>query len=64
MCTSDMGVLPYFWLGDDGDLVANMSRMYNCRDYESMRRFVKEKAEPADGRVKPKPGDYVLYDYI
>lgn len=64
MCTSDMGLLPYIWLGENGDVVGDMSRMYTCRDYESVRRFVKENAEVADGRAKPKPGDYVLYDYI
>lgn len=64
MCLSDMGLIPYFWLGPDGDLVGDMSRTFTCRDYESVRQFVKAKAEPADGRVKPQPKDYVLYDYI
>jgi len=63
MCTSDMGLLPYIWLSDDGG-IGDMSRIYTCRDYESVRHFVKDKAEPTDGRAKPKPGDYVLYDYI
>ena len=64
MCTADMGLLPYIWLGDEGGLVGDKSRMYTCRDYESVRQFVKENGEAADGRAKPKPGDYVLYDYI
>ncbi|KAK4223862.1 hypothetical protein QBC38DRAFT_516132 [Podospora fimiseda] len=64
MCLSDMGLIPYFWLGDEGDVVGDMSRTFTCRNYESVRQFVKAKAEPADGRAKPKPGDYVLYDYI
>ncbi|KAK0721752.1 hypothetical protein B0T26DRAFT_673540 [Lasiosphaeria miniovina] len=64
MCLSDMGLIPYFWLGRDGDLVGDMSRTFTCRNYESVRQFVKAKAEPADGRVKPEAGDYVLYDYI
>jgi hypothetical protein len=59
-----MGILPYMWLGMEGDVVGDMSRMYTCRDYDSVRRFVKDNAELADGRVKPKPGDYVLWDYI
>jgi len=64
MCTSDMGLLPYIWLGNDGDVVGDFSRMYTCRNYESVRSFVKKNAEEADGRVKPKDGDYILYDYI
>jgi len=64
MCTSDMGLLPYIWLGNDGDVVADFSRMHTCRNYESLRSFVKKNAEEADGRVKPKDGDYILYDYI
>jgi hypothetical protein len=59
-----MGLLPYIWFFDDGLVVGDMSRTYNCRDYEAVRRFVKEKAEKDDGRVKPKPGDFVMYDYI
>jgi hypothetical protein len=64
MCTSDMGLLPYIWLGNDGDVVGDFSRMYTCRNYEPVRSFVKKNAEEADGRVKPKDGDYILYDYI
>jgi len=64
MCLSDMGLIPYFWYEKEGDLVGDMSRTFTCRNYESVRQFVKANAQKADGRVKPKEGDYVLYDYI
>ena len=64
MCLSDMGLIPYFWYQNEGDLVGDMSRTFTCRNYESVRQFVKANAQKADGRVKPKEGDYVLYDYI
>ncbi|KAK0655479.1 hypothetical protein B0T16DRAFT_308105, partial [Cercophora newfieldiana] len=44
MCTSDMGLLPYIWLGNDGDVVADFSRMHTCRNYESVPSFVKKHA--------------------
>ncbi|GAB1316862.1 hypothetical protein MFIFM68171_07072 [Madurella fahalii] len=64
MCLSDMGIIPYFWYENEGDLVGDMSRTFTCRNYESVRQFVKANAQKADGRVKPKEGDYVLWDYI
>ena len=64
MCLSDMGIIPYFWYENEGDLVGDMSRTFTCRNYESVRQFVKANAQKADGRAKPKEGDYVLWDYI
>jgi len=64
MCIADMNLLPYIWLGDDGDMVSDMTGNYTCRNYESLRSFVEKNGEAADGRVKPKPGELVLYDYV
>jgi hypothetical protein len=65
-----MNILPYVWYHDEGhevrdsQVVGDMSRTYTCRNYESVRSFIKEKAQVGDGRVQPKPGDHVLDDYI
>lgn len=64
MCISDMNLLPYIWLGNEGDMVSDMTGTYTCRNYESVRSFIMKNGEAADGRVKPKPGELVLYDYV
>lgn len=66
MCTSDLGVVPLMWLGREGRMTGDMSRMHTCRNYQTILEFVKEKAiyMPEEGSVKPKADDFVVYDYI
>lgn len=37
-----------------------------CRNYDTIRKFVKEKStlRLSGGEVKPKPDDYVVMDYV
>ncbi|KAI1776747.1 hypothetical protein F4818DRAFT_411754 [Hypoxylon cercidicola] len=66
MCTADVGIVPFVWAGKSGRLTADMDRMHTCRDYEAVRKFVKQNSipRPINGEVKPKPGDHVVDDYI
>lgn len=66
MCTADVGIVPFVWVGKKGRLTADMDRMHTCRDYEAVRQFVKQNSvpRPTNGEVKPKPGDHVVHDYI
>ncbi|OTB06568.1 hypothetical protein M426DRAFT_9700 [Hypoxylon sp. CI-4A] len=66
MCTADVGIVPFVWAGNKGQLTADMDRMHTCRDYEAVREFVKQTSipRPTNGTVRPKPGDYTVDDYI
>ncbi|KAI1764013.1 hypothetical protein GGR53DRAFT_495235 [Hypoxylon sp. FL1150] len=66
MCTADVGIVPFVWGGKSGRLTADMDREHTCRDYEAVRKFVKENSipRPTHGEVKPKPGDHTVDDYI
>ena len=54
------------WLGREGQMTADMSRMHTCRNYNTVLQLVKEKgmSMPEEGSVKPKADDSVVYDYI
>ncbi|KAF2125132.1 hypothetical protein P153DRAFT_400618 [Dothidotthia symphoricarpi CBS 119687] len=66
MCTSDLGVVPLLWLGREGRMTGDMSRMHTCRNYDTVLPFVSKKgvSMPEKGAVKPKADDYVIWDYI
>ncbi|KAI1094223.1 hypothetical protein F5B19DRAFT_446440 [Rostrohypoxylon terebratum] len=66
MCTADVGIVPFIWAGKKGRLTADMDRMHTCRDYEAVRKFVKQNSipRPTNGEVKPRPGDHIVHDYI
>jgi hypothetical protein len=69
MCTADIGIVPLFWHGKEGRTTGDMSRMHMCREYEVVRDFIdKESTSMPDPEVvkslRPKEGDYVVWDYI
>lgn len=69
MCTTDLGIVPLLWLEDNGKTTGDMGRMHMCRDYEAARRFFDKGSIglPKAGSIeslKPKEGDYVVWDYI
>ncbi|KAH8882504.1 hypothetical protein GQ53DRAFT_831394 [Thozetella sp. PMI_491] len=67
MCTADLGLVPMVWTGHQGRTTGDLKRIHTCRNYEAVRQFALENAidEPREpGLVKPKPGDYVVSDYI
>ncbi|KAF2122546.1 hypothetical protein BDV96DRAFT_639126 [Lophiotrema nucula] len=66
MCRSDVGIVPLLWLGTEGRTTGDMSGMHTCRDYETVRQFVKRNgvAMSDRGKSKPKQGAFVVHDYI
>ena len=66
MCTADAGIVPFFWLGRNGRIAADMSRTHTCRNYQVIREFVKDNSipRPSGGEVRPGPGDHVVMDYV
>ena len=65
MCTSDVGIVPFFWVGDDGGTDPDFSRVHTCRDFRTLRDWYLDNQEILGKRtIRPQPGDYRHDDYI
>ncbi|KAF2790399.1 hypothetical protein K505DRAFT_340463 [Melanomma pulvis-pyrius CBS 109.77] len=65
-CTADVGLVPLIWVGMDGETTVDMARIHSCRNFDAVLRYSKKNgiALPEEGIVKPKPGDFVLNEYL
>lgn len=66
-CTSDLGLIPFMWVGTQGRLFPDTNRTHTCHDYNTVHRWGKKKLQDfptPGGAVKPKPGEFYLKDYI
>ncbi|KAL7901577.1 hypothetical protein HDV63DRAFT_395008 [Trichoderma sp. SZMC 28014] len=60
MCTADVGLVPFFWVGDDGGTDPEFSRTHTCRDFETLHDWMMEHMVTPDSNrtLLPRPGDY------
>lgn len=60
MCTADVGLVPFFWVGDDGGTDPEFSRTHTCRDFETLHGWMREHMVTPDSNrtLLPRPGDY------
>ena len=60
MCTSDVGLVPFYWVGDDGQTDPEFSRTHTCRDFETLHDWMMEHMVVLDpnSTLRPRPGDY------
>ena len=60
MCTSDVGLVPFYWVGDDGQTDPEFSRVHSCRDFETLHDWMMLHMTRVDSNstLLPRPGDY------
>ncbi|UKZ55910.1 hypothetical protein TrVGV298_009734 [Trichoderma virens] len=60
MCTADVGLVPFYWVGDDGQTDPEFSRTHTCRDFETLHDWMMEHMITMDSNATllPRPGDY------
>ena len=65
-CTSDIGLIPFVWLGHNGRLFADTGREHTCHNYDRLLDWARDNLQgfPEGPTVKPKPGDFVVDDFI
>lgn len=69
MCTADVGIVPFIWLGRDGRTTGDMSRMHTCRNYNKVMDYISRESivgpDPAKlEKLRPKEDEFVLWDYL
>ena len=59
MCTADVGLVPFCWVGDDGETDPDFSRVHTCRDFETLHDWMaKHMVNLGNGALLPRPGDF------
>lgn len=60
MCTADVGLVPFYWVGDDGQTDPEFSRTHTCRNFETLHDWMMQHMVTLDSNATllPRPGDY------